>query len=242
MAAALVVVGVGDNSGMSSPNHDLAQRMAELARSTALPRKVDEVLAGVTEAAKEMIPGTDTCGILLIGKGGKFESLFGTSDLIYKLDALQEECGEGPCVEAALDELIVRTDDFTTERRWPEYSRRVAELGVRSGLSFKLYTSASTAGALNLFGVEPGSFDMQSEAIGSVLAAHAAAAIIASRHGEQLESALTTRDTIGQAKGVIMERFNVDAMRAFEMLRELSQTSNTRLIDIATRVIETRGN
>ncbi len=108
-------------------------------------------------------------------------------------------------------------------------------------MSFKLYTSATTAGALNLFGLRPGAFDAQSEAIGSVLAAHAASAIIASRHGEQLESALTTRDTIGQAKGVIMERFNVDAMRAFEMLRELSQSTNTRLVDIANRVIESRG-
>jgi len=226
---------------MSLPNHDLAQRMAELARATAPPRDLKEVLSGVTAAATEMIPGTDTCGVLLIGKGGKFESLFGTSDLIYKVDALQEACGEGPCVEAALDELIVRTDDFTTERRWPAYSRAVAELGVHSGLSFKLYTSATTAGALNLFGLRPGAFDAQSEAIGSVLAAHAASAIIASRHGEQLESALTTRDTIGQAKGVIMERFNVDALRAFEMLRELSQSSNTRLVDIAARVIESRG-
>ncbi|WP_407666510.1 GAF domain-containing protein [Mycobacterium pinniadriaticum] len=166
---------------MSSPQHDLAQRMAELARATALPRDVDDVLAGVTAAATEMIPGTDTCGVLLIGKGGKFESLFGTSDLIYEIDALQEACGEGPCVEAAVDELIVRTEDFATERRWPNYSRAVCELGVRSGLSFKLYTSATTAGALNLFGMTPRAFDGQSEAIGSVLAAHAASAIIASR-------------------------------------------------------------
>jgi GAF domain-containing protein len=223
------------------PNHDLALRMAELARSTAAPRKVDEVLSGVTAAAAEMIPGTDTCGVLLMAKGGKFDSLFGTSDLIYKIDALQEECGEGPCIQAALDELIVRTDDFSTERRWPKYSAAVTELGVRSGLSFKLYTGDSTAGALNLFSLQPHAFDGQSEAIGSVLAAHAAAAILASRHGEQLESALTTRDVIGQAKGVIMERFNVDAIRAFEMLRELSQTSNTRLVDVAIRVIETRG-
>ncbi len=95
----------------------------------------------MTAAATEMIPGTDTCGVLLIGKGGKFESLFGTSELIYQLDALQEACGEGPCIQAAVDELIVRTDDFTTERRWPKYSAAVTELGgVRSGLSFKLYT------------------------------------------------------------------------------------------------------
>ena len=73
-----------------------------------------------------------------------------------------------------------------------------------------------------------------------VLAAHAAASILASRHGEQLESALSTRDRIGQAKGIIMERFGVDDVQAFEMLRRLSQESNTRLIDVAQRVIKTR--
>ena len=74
-----------------------------------------------------------------------------------------------------------------------------------------------------------------------VLAAHGAAAILASRQGEQLESALSTRDRIGQAKGIIMERFGVDDVQAFEMLRRLSQDSNTRLIEVAQRVIDTRG-
>ena len=79
------------------------------------------------------------------------------------------------------------------------------------------------------------------ETTGVVLAAHAAAAIMASRQSEQLESALSTRDRIGQAKGIIMERFGVDDVRAFEMLRRLSQDSNTPLVDVARRVIETRG-
>ena len=225
---------------MNASSHELAVRMADLARNTALPRNIDDVLAGVTTAVVEMIPATDTCGVLLIGKGRKFSSLYRTSDLIYKLDALQEEFGEGPCISAAVDELIVRTDDFAQEQRWPRYSPAMVDLGVRSGLSFKLYTGATTAGALNLFSLRPHAFNGESEAIGAVLAAHAASAIIASRHGEQLEAALNTRDTIGQAKGVNMERFNVDAVRAFDMLRELSQSTNTRLIDIAQRVIETR--
>ncbi len=76
---------------------------------------------------------------------------------------------------------------------------------------------------------------------GAVLAAHAAAAILASRQNEQLESALSTRDRIGQAKGIIMERYNVDDVKAFDMLRKLSQDSNTRLTEVAARVIETRG-
>jgi hypothetical protein len=97
------------------------------------------------------------------------------------------------------------------------------------------------AGALNLFGFKPNAFGGEDETIGVVLAAHAAAAILASRQGDQLESALSTRDRIGQAKGIIMERFGVDDVRAFEMLRRLSQDSNTRLVDIAQRVIDTRG-
>jgi GAF domain-containing protein len=227
---------------MTQPrNYDLARRMAELARASAAPRSVDEVLADVTATAMEIIPGTDSAGVLLVGKGGKFESLAGTSDLPNRLDELQMTFNEGPCVEAALDEVIVRTDDFRVEERWPKYSTAAVEIGVLSGLSIKLYTADRTAGALNLFAFKPNAFDAEDETTGVVLAAHAAAAILASRHGEQLVSALSTRDRIGQAKGIIMERFGIDDVQAFEMLRRLSQDSNTRLIDVAQRVIDTRG-
>jgi GAF domain-containing protein len=228
---------------MTQPrDFDLARRMAELARASAAPRSVEQVLVDVTAAAKELIPGADTAGVLLIGKGGKFDSLAGTSDVPQRLDELQMLFDEGPCVEAALDELIVRTDDFRSEARWPKYSAAVVEIGVLSALSFKLYTADRTAGALNLFAFQPNAFDAADETTGVVLAAHAAAAILASRQGEQLESALSTRDRIGQAKGIIMERFGVDDVQAFEMLRKLSQDGNTRLVDIAQRVIDTRGN
>ena len=226
---------------MTQPrNYDLAQRMAELARSSAAPRSVDDVLSDVTAAAMELIPGADTAGVLLIGKDGKWDSVANTSDLPHRLDELQMLFNEGPCVEAALDELIVRTDDFRSDNRWPKYAPAVVEIGVFSGLSFKLYTADRTAGALNLFSFKPNAFDAEDETTGVVLAAHAAAAILASRHGEQLQSALSTRDRIGQAKGIIMERFGVDDVRAFEMLRKLSQDSNTKLIEVAQRVIDTR--
>jgi GAF domain-containing protein len=206
-----------------------------------MPRTVNDVLCQVTTAAVELVPGCDTAGVLLIGKGGKFESLAGTSELPPELDRLQMTLDEGPCMQAALDEVIVRTDDFRNEPRWPAYSQAVVEIGVLSGLSFKLYTAERTAGALNLFGFEPNVWSTEDETVGTVLAAHAAAAILASRQGEQLESALSTRDQIGQAKGIIMERYDVDDVKAFEMLRQLSQDSNTRLSEIAQRVINTRG-
>jgi GAF domain-containing protein len=221
--------------------HELALRMAELARSVAAPRNVDDVLARVTDAAVELIPGADTAGVLLIAPGRKIQSLFGTSELVYKLDELQAKYNEGPCLDAATDELMLRIDDFTKEPRWPNFSRAVSEIGVHSGLSFRLYAGDRSAGALNVFGLRPNVFSAESEAIGSVLGAHAAAAIMASRHGEQLKSALNSRDVIGQAKGILMERFNVDALRAFDMLRELSQTMNMKLAEIAQRVVDTRG-
>jgi GAF domain-containing protein len=222
-------------------NRKLAERMAELARVSAAPRSVNDVLSDVTTAAKELIPGTESAGILMVAKGGKFESLAGTDDLPHQLDELQFKFSEGPCMQAALDETIIRTDDFRSENRWPLYSPAVVEIGVLSGLSLKLYTANRTAGALNLFAFRPNAFDAADETIGTVLAAHAAAAILASREGEELQSALSTRDRIGQAKGIIMERFGIDDIRAFDMLRRLSQDSNTRLVDIAARVIDTRG-
>jgi GAF domain-containing protein len=225
---------------MTSQNHGLALRMAELARSITL-RAVDDVLIDVTAAAKELIPGVDAAGVLLIGAGGTHMTLAPTSDLMFKLDDLQLATGEGPCLQAALDEIVVRTDDFRDEPRFPHYAPTVVELGLLSALSFKLYTADRTAGALNLFGYEPNLWDSEAETVGTVLAAHAAAAILASREGEQLQSALSSRDRIGQAKGIIMERYTINDVRAFEMLRQLSQDTNTKLIDVAQRVIDTRG-
>ena len=225
---------------MSEPtSHDLAVRMADLARAVAAPRSAEEIFEEVTKAAVELIPGVDTAGILLITKGGKYESHAGTTDLPHELDELQHVLQEGPCLDAAYDDLLA-VNDFREETRWPAYSAAVAKLGVLSSLSMRLYTNERTAGALNLFGFEPTQWDSDKRTTGMVLAAHAASAIMTNRQGEQLQSALSTRDRIGQAKGIIMERYGVDDTRAFDMLRRLSQEGNTPLVDIAARVIETR--
>lgn len=221
--------------------HDLAVRMAELARIVAAPRRAEDILTEVSAAAVELIEGVDTAGILLIKKGGQFESLGGTDELPHELDGLQHTLKEGPCIEAALDDVMVRTNDFRHENRWPAYSAAAKKLGVLSGMSFRLYTHERTAGALNLFGYQPTEWDVERQTIGMVLAAHAAAALMANRHSENLQSAVASRDRIGQAKGIIMERYDVDDVRAFDMLRRLSQESNTSVVEIAQRVIDTRG-
>lgn len=211
--------------------------MAELARTMVTPRGLDQVFTDVTEAAVELIPGCDVAGVLLVKKGGEFESLADTDGLAGQLDKLQHDFGEGPCAQVALQETIVRADDLRSETRWPRYAPAAVQLGVLSGQSFKLYT----AGALNMFAFEAGVWDTEAETIGSVLAAYAAAAILTERHGEHMQWALSSRDRIGQAKGIIMERYGVDDVRAFDMLRLLSQEKQTKLVEIADRVIATRG-
>lgn len=223
-----------------SSRHELAVRMAELARDTAAPRSLGQVLTEVTTAAVELIPAADIAGVLLVRAGGEFESVADTDSLVAQLDQLQHDFGEGPCHDAALNETIVRTDDLRNENRWPKYGPAAVERGVLSSLSFKLYTADRTAGALNLFSFQHDVWDTDAETIGSVFAAHAASAIIAGRHGQQMQTALSTRDRIGQAKGIIMERYGVDDVQAFDLLRRLSQESQVKLIDIAQRVIETR--
>ncbi|OBH93277.1 GAF and ANTAR domain-containing protein [Mycobacterium sp. E2733] len=223
-----------------APTHQLAVRMAELARDIAAPRSLGHVLTEVTTAAVELIPAADIAGVLLIKGGGDFESVADTDSLVAQLDELQHDFSEGPCHDAALQQTIVRTDDLRNEPRWPQYAPAAVERGVLSSLSFKLYTAERTAGALNLFSFRSDVWDTEAETIGSVFAAHAAAAIMAGRHGQQMQSALSTRDRIGQAKGIIMERYGVDELRAFDLLRRLSQESQVKLVDIAQRVIDTR--
>ena len=229
------------DSSDPDPRVDLAVRMAELARAIAAPRTLEQIFNDVTAAAVELVPGADAAGVLLVRRGGKFESMADTDGLVAELDKLQHDFGEGPCAEAALQHTIVRSDDLRSESRWPRYAPAAVQLGVLSGLSFKLYTADRTAGALNLFGFQADVWDTDAETTGAVLAAHAAAAILAKSQDEQMQVALSTRDRIGQAKGIIMERYGVDDVSAFDMMRRLSQESQMKLAEVALRVIETRG-
>ena len=132
---------------MELKGHDLALRMAELARLFAPPPPLEDVLAGVTSAAVDLIPGADMAGVLLKAKRGKSKSLVDTSDLVRRLDEVQDRQREGPCMDAASDELVVRTNDFATETRWPKFARAAVAVGVHSSMSFKLYGSTQSAGS-----------------------------------------------------------------------------------------------
>ncbi len=217
---------------------DVYQRIAVLARNLHSSSEPEaDVIAEVAHAAAREIPGAQYAGITLADHGRTVRTLTSTHDYPVILDDIQQRHLEGPCLSGAWVHDTVKVTDMRTETRWPRYQRDAQlETQVRSVMSFRLFTSQTTLGALNVYSEECDVFDDTSEEVGYILAAHAALAWDSVRRDEQFRSALASRDAIGQAKGIIMERFGVDAVRAFGMLRKLSQDTNTPLVEVARRL------
>jgi GAF domain-containing protein len=209
--------------------------MDELTRNFAAAAPIEDTLASITAAAVELMRGVDCADVLLI-HDGEYRSTAPTSNVAPIVDQAQIRTGEGPCLDAAGPAAMVRSDDLRLDPRWPEFARAAVAAGVLSMLSFHLYTHGPNRGALNLFGFAAYGFNDESEAIAAMLATHAAVALIVANRQHQFESALASRDLIGQAKGVIMERYNLDAVRAFELLVRMSQNSNTPIKVIAEEI------
>ncbi len=215
----------------------LRRTMTDLTETASDPPDIGTTLAGVTAACVELISGTDSADVLVVTEANEYHSLAATSELVETLDRSQERFGEGPCLQAAVGEAVVRCHDLREDSRWPRFAKSAVSAGVHSMLSFQLFTHDERVGALNIVGLEPDCFGQEAEALGAMFATHAALALIADNKQLQFKSALASRDIIGQAKGRIMERFDVDAVRAFELLTQLSQNSNTRLTDVAAQVV-----
>lgn len=216
----------------------LLSTMAEMSRNIAQTSSLDETLLGVTSACVELIPGTAGASILIVEGPEKYGSLAPTSELMGRLDALQHRFQQGPCWDAATADPATRAPDLRTDDRWPDFAPAAVEAGILSMLSFRLFTFDSRVGALNLFSEKVDAFSDESETAAGMLATQAATALIANDRALQFRSALASRDIIGQAKGMLMERFDVDAVRAFELLARVSNDSNVPLAEIAERVVE----
>jgi GAF domain-containing protein len=217
----------------------LAHTMSDLIdRATHPSDDINATLCGVTTAAVELIDGVECADVLLISDPDHYESVAATSPLASKLDAFQQDLHDGPCLVAADGNPVVRCDDLRTDSRWPDFAKSAVSVGVHSVMSYQLYTHGTGTGALNLFGSRPGVFGNEAEALGAMLATHAALALMAQNKERQFLSALASRDIIGQAKGMIMERFKVDSVRAFQLLTAMSQNSNTRVLQVAAEIVE----
>jgi GAF domain-containing protein len=153
---------------------------------------------------------------------------------------MQMEVGEGPDVSVLEQRLSVIVTDTRSETRWPTWAARVYDTGIRSLLSVRMYTDDETIGTLNAYSKVADAFDIDDQAVAHVLARHAAVALGNARKIENLWMAVDARKRIGQAQGILMERFDLTADQAFAVLLRYSQDNNVKLRVVADRLVETR--
>ncbi len=214
----------------------MAQALGDLALTMQDQMGTTSTLEAVVKGAVGIVPGARWAGVSLI-EGRQVIPEAPSDPLVARLDTLQTELNQGPCLSALREHHTVLIDDMTTETRWPKFTAAAAELGVRSLLSFQLFVPRQNLGALNLYGGEPGVFSDDSHHVGGIVAQHASVALFGAEAETHFEQALSSRDEIGQAKGIIMERFKIDHMAAFHLLVKLSQEANVKLTDIARRIV-----
>ncbi|MGW0163498.1 GAF and ANTAR domain-containing protein [Mycobacterium sp. NPDC003323] len=216
------------------------KRLAELADSPPGDDPVDvaEAMLAINVEAVALMPSAQYAGITVLEEDDTVTSLGPTHRLATLLDVVHHEIGEGPCFVAARGHEVVRIDDVHSDERWPAFRRALmSRTPVRSILCVQLVGVEPQLAALHFQADAPDAFDDESAELALALAAHATMAWNVRLREEQFSSALDSRDIIGQAKGMLMERFGIDAMAAFELLKRMSQENNVKLAAVAESVV-----
>jgi GAF domain-containing protein len=230
------------NSG--DPASALTADFSETARALFSAGSVEDTLSQIVRLSVATIEGCDFAGIFLVD-GVKVTTPTHTDPLVVDVDLLQQLHQEGPCLDAVKDGLTYYAGDLSDDPRWPLFGPAATEQGVRSVLALPLYAHR-TVGALNLYARYPEAFGVMDRARGQLLAALAALAFTSAqshedeeRRATNLHAALDTREVIGQAQGILMERERISAEQAFDILRLASQHLNLKLRAVAQALVET---
>ena len=240
----VAVAGRARNSGVRrgdgiSTTRTLARAMADAARLLNEPADdVDTVLGRLAAVASAAVPAVDMASISVATRQG-ISTRAATAQHARDLDQLQYEWQEGPCVDAVLDrgKAEVVANDMNHEPRWPRYAPAAAARGIRSQMGIEIYREGRTVGGLNLYSEQTHAFDDETRAAAEIYAVHAAVAMDKARAVTSLSEALATRQLIGQAVGILMHTYTVDDSAAFGYLTRVSQTTNVKLREVATRVV-----
>ena len=217
----------------------------DLSQVVLAERSLGDVLGEVTDIAARSIRGAESTSITLV-RGDRAFTAAHTGEMALAADELQYERGHGPCMDAGRAGVVLRIDDMRTEERWPDYTVRVVDVGVRSSLSVPLPYQGSSIGALNIYASRPGAFaTAESEEVATAVAEAVAVAVAnADAHDRLAEQArnmrlaMESRAVIEQAKGVLVAQRRLGPEAAFEILREASQRYNRKLRDIASGIVQ----
>lgn len=212
--------------------------ISEAARTLNQHRSLDETLQTIVEVACESVPGFDHVGIATLEKKRRIETRAATSDLVPRLDAVQYSLHEGPCSAALQGDEALSTSTLSDEPRWQNYVPQAREAGVRSQMAVKLYLDDQTLGGLNFYSTQSDSILPEAEQLAQLFAAHAAIALGHAQEREGLNEALSSRKVIGQALGILMERYQLPEDRAFAFLVRASSHGNIKLRAVAQELVD----
>ena len=215
----------------------LAEVMARAVQILNESQPLAELLQRAVESARETIPGVDEAGISVARRRGGIETVSATSDIVRQVDQRQYELNEGPCLDAIENQGETMTEDLATDTRWPAFAPVAAAMGFGSQMGIPLYAIPGEAAGLNLYARQRRAFDSSSTFLAQLYAQHAAAALGHARTVEQLNRSVESRQVVGQAIGIVMERYALDEDRAFAFLRRVSSTSNTKLREVAAALV-----
>lgn len=215
---------------------DLAAVLGNFAIEMQGRSDTETTLQAIVAGALSIVPGARWSGISMI-EGRTVTSRVPSADLVAELDQAQTRLGEGPCLSALGEQRTVLIADTATETRWPRFTRLAARRGVGSVLSFQLRVRHENLGALNLYGAVAGRSPTSRSRRGDRGPARLGRALRAVSES-QLQTALASRDVIGQAKGILMARERLSGLQAFQLLLRTSQHTNIKLVDIARWIVD----
>jgi GAF domain-containing protein len=200
---------------------------------------VEETVEAVVEFAVRAL-NCNYAGVVFLARGGRPEVAAVSDPAIETLYEFQIDADEGPLIESLRDGSVVHIPDAKLETRWPRWSELVGGLGIHAVLHLPLVAADRTGGVLSVYSTTPAAFSDDDEAVAHILARHAAVALASARQEANLAQAVDARKLIGQAMGILMERFDLDADRAFEVLKRYSQDGNIKLREVAQQLVDTR--
>jgi GAF domain-containing protein len=224
-----------------SNHEDFNRELAAAARGMQQEDSSRQAMERAVAIATEILPGCDAAGVCVVHRGERIDTHAASNDALRQVDALQHELKEGPCLDALREHETVHSDDLSVDERWPSWGPEVAgRLKLFSIVSYRLFSTGDNLGALNLYGRQRSAFSTDDVHDGIALAAHVGVALASAQEVENLEKAIGGRTVIGQATGMLMERFDLSADRAFGVLTRLSQHKNVKLRRLAEQIVETR--
>jgi GAF domain-containing protein len=216
-----------------------SQSIAAAARSLNQSRSVDETLQTIAKVMANSVPGFDQIGITTVDKAGRTTTRAHIGKLVHQLDDIQYGMGEGPCVDTLRGDEIVAAPDLRSDQRWPRYVPEAVALGVQSQLALRLHLGdGSTLGGVNLYSTVSPEVSQNARALAGLFAAHSAIALGHVQELTQMSEAMESRKVLGQAIGILMQRYDMNEDRAFAFLVRASNHGNIKLRAVAQELVD----